>query len=191
MVDTLSKLSFISISTDFWSDTKGISYLVLTGHYITNEFDLYSTILRFSSFQQRHFSDLIGIEVEKQLIELKLFDRVVSITCDAAPNMVKMFDHLSRPDIDRIRCQAHLLHLIVCNGLGIWVEKKKKKHTTDESNLIDPDERLSQSLKKVNIIDIDESNIEDGDFENNGENIESQDENEEDAVSIVFSLYNN
>ena len=119
MVDDLSKLPFISISTDFWSDIKGTSYVVLTGHFITDELDLNSTILRFSSFQTRHYSELIGLEIEKQLIELKLFDKVTSITCDGAPNMVKMFDYLSRPEINRIRCQAHLLHLIVCNGLGL------------------------------------------------------------------------
>ena len=148
MIDPLSKLSSISISTDFWSDSKGMSYLVLTGHFTSDQFDTNSTILRFSTFQKRHFSDTIGIEIENQLIELKIFDKVTSITCDAAPNMVKMFDFFSRSDIIRVRCQAHLLHLVVCNGLDLWPDKKKKEYTTDESILIDPDERLSHSLKK-------------------------------------------
>ncbi|CAF2193906.1 unnamed protein product [Rotaria magnacalcarata] len=149
LVDSLSNVAFISISTDFWSDTKGISYLVLTGHYITNAFDLKSTILRFSTFQQRHYSDLIGIEIEKQLLELKIFDKVVSITCDGARNMVKMFDFFSRTDVTRVRCQAHLLHLIVYNGLGLWMVTKRSISTNDTNDSIDPEEGFNHSLKKI------------------------------------------
>jgi hypothetical protein len=187
LINSLSKIPFISISTDFWTNIKGVSFLVLTGHYITDEFDLNSTILRFSSFHQRHFSDLIGIEIEKQLVELKLFDKVTSITCDGAPNMVKMFDYLSRPDITRIRCQAHLLHLIVCNGLGLWIDKRKKTTTTDRTNLIDSEGGLSQSLKKVNIIDDEELSVQEDDFDNNSEGSGLQDENDE-SVSIIFFM---
>ena len=39
MVDSLSKVPFISVSTDFWSDKKKNSYLVLTGHYIDDLFN--------------------------------------------------------------------------------------------------------------------------------------------------------
>ncbi|CAF1564257.1 unnamed protein product, partial [Adineta ricciae] len=175
MIDDLTKLNSISITTDFWSDLTGVSYLVLTGHYITDDFVLNSTTLRFSSFLTRHYSHSIGTEIEKQLVELKLFDKVASITCDAAPNMVKMFDYFSRSDISRIRCQAHLLHLIICNGLCVW-SNKKKKNTIDETS-IDPEERLSQSLKKVNILDASEANIDqDG---NVTDNVDSQKESQE------------
>lgn len=189
MADLLSKLSFISVSTDFWSHINGTSYLVLTGHYITNQLDLKSTILRFSTFEQRHFSDLIGIEIEKQLIELKIFNKVVSVICDAAPNMVKMFDHLTRSDINRIRCQAHLLHVIVCNGLGLWIDRKKKKHTTAELNSTDPDERLSHSLKKNNIVGVEESIIDEVVTENNTENSESQSKIDENDVNIFSFIH--
>ena len=168
LINSLEKIPSISISTDFWSDTKGISFLVLTGHYITNDFDLRSTILRFSSFKKRHFSDEIGAEIEKQLLELKVFNKVTSITCDAAPNMVKMFDYLSRPDVARIRCQAHLLHLIVCNGLGFWIDKKKKsKQTNNDEEIPDPDDRLSSSMKKINVFDDDGSMVDSNGFDNN------------------------
>jgi hypothetical protein len=165
--------------------------MVLTGHSISDELDLNSTILRFSTFEKRHFSDVIGVEIENQLIELNIFDKVVSITCDAAPNMVKMFDYFSRPDITRIRCQAHLLHLIVCNALNIWIQKKKKNRTTDEPNSIDPDERLSQSLRKVNIYDIEELSDDEcggeSSDENNSEHTESQAEEEEFVSNVSLS----
>ncbi|CAF3424623.1 unnamed protein product [Rotaria sp. Silwood2] len=179
MINLLSKVPFIAITTDFWSD-KGSSYLVLTGHYINHEFNLHSTVLRFSTFQKRHFSELIGAEIQKQLVELNIFEKVTSITCDSAPNMIKMFNYLTRLDIIRIRCQAHLLHLIVCNGLGLWLGKKKKKaNTTDKTNLIDPEERLSQSLQTINIIDKEESTDEEYSGENSIDAIEDEGENED------------
>ena len=186
MLDLLSKVPFIAVTIDFWSDNKGLSYLVLTGHYINQEFNLNSTILRFSSFQKHHFSELTGAEIEKQLIELNIFEKVTSITCNSGPNVIKMFDYLTRSDIIRIRCQAHLLHLIVCNGLGLWFDKKKnKKSTTDETNLIDPEERSSQSLRTINITDNEESIGEEGDVESNDDVNEDIGENE-DLVSILF-----
>ncbi|CAF1150344.1 unnamed protein product [Rotaria sp. Silwood1] len=145
-----------------------------------DEFDSKSTILRFCSFQKRHFSDLIGLEIEKLLIELQVSDKVTSITCDGAPNMIKMFDYLSRSDITRIRCQAHVLHLVVCNGLGLWMETKKKKNvTTNETNLLDSEIRLSHSLKKINIIDDEQLIVEVSDIENDRELTEPDNENED------------
>ena len=187
LIDSLSKLSFISISTNFWSDSKGTSCMVLTGHFMSGESDSNSTILRFSTFEKRHFSDIIGVEIENQLTELNIFDKVVSITCDGAPNLIKRFDFFSCPDITRIRCQARLLHLIVCNALNLWIQKTKIKHTTDEPNVIYSYERLSHSLKKVNIFDIGELSSnecsDESSDENNSEHTDSQ--AEEDGVSDV------
>lgn len=169
LIDSLGKLPFISITTDFWSDLKGISYLVLTGHFINNKMQLKSTILRFSSFSSRHFSENIGVEIQNQLTELNVFDKVTTITCDAAPNMIKMFSYLSRPEITRIRCQAHLLHLIVCNGLSLWVTRLATTDDNNDGNAKDSEERLSQSLRKVNI-----ANFDDEDEGSNGSSDEEQ-----------------
>ena len=181
----LSKVHFIAVTTDFWSDNKGLSYLVLTGHYINQEFNLNSTILHFSSFQKFHFSELFGAEIEKQLIELNIFEKVTSIACDSGPNMIKMFDYLTGSDIIRIRCQAHFLHLIVCNGLGRWFDKKKNtKSTTDEINLIDPEERLSQSLQTINIVDNEDSIGKEDHIESNDD--VSEDINENADLVLLF-----
>ena len=150
LTDWLPKESFISLTTDVWSDIKGRSYLVLTGHFIDNKLQLKSTVLRFFSFSSRHLSANIRTEIENQLDKLKVFDKVPSFTCDGAPDMIKMFDYLSRPDISRIRCQAHSLHLIVCNGLSFWVTRGTMNNNSDDGNAKYRKERLSLSLRKVN-----------------------------------------
>ncbi|CAF4339092.1 unnamed protein product, partial [Rotaria sordida] len=76
-MDNLSKFTYVAITTVFWSDKKQNSCLVLTGHY-------------------RHYSSIIGRVIEKQLTELQIFDKVTTITCDGAPNIVGLFDYFSR-----------------------------------------------------------------------------------------------
>ncbi|CAF1229855.1 unnamed protein product [Adineta steineri] len=156
MINDLSNVSDIAITVDFWSDRKSQSYLVLTGHYVDEAFKSISTVLQFSTFDKRHFSDLIGKEIEQQLIDLNIFHKVTTITCDNAPNMLGLFQHLSR-DIIRIPCMAHVLHLILCNGLNIWETGEvddsnnttaKRKNNKEKHEF---DEGLSQSVRKMSI----------------------------------------
>ena len=97
-----------------------------------------------------------------------------------------MFDYLTGSNIIVIRCQAHL-HLIVCNGLALCFNKKKnKKSTTDEINLIDPEERLSQSLRTITIIDNEDSIGKEDDIESNDDVNEDIDENEDLVLLFPF-----
>ena len=101
--------------------------------------------------------------------------------------MVKMFDYLSRPDVARIRCQAHLLHLIVCNGLGFWIDtKKKSKQTNNDEETSDPDDRLSSSLKKINVFDDAGSMVDSNGFDNDPGESESRAGNGD--VSKIFLI---
>jgi hypothetical protein len=77
------------------------------------------------TFEDPHLSPIIAQDVEKQLIDLVLYDKLITITCDGAPNMRDMFTFLSRRNIQYINCIAHKLHLIVCNNLDLLVALKK------------------------------------------------------------------
>jgi hypothetical protein len=91
------------------------------------------------TFEDRHFSRIIAQEIEKQLIDLDLYDKLVTVTCDAAPNMRNIFTYFSRRNIQYINCVAHKLHLIVCNSLDLWVTLKKKQNTTRDQDINDDD----------------------------------------------------
>ena len=182
MVYNLSDVSDIAITVDFWSDKKVKSYMVLTGHFISEDFKSHSTILQFSSFDQRHFSHLIDKEIEKQLVDLNIFHKITTITCDNAPNMLGLFKHLSR-DIKYIPCMDHILHLIICNGFAIWQEEDNDHNKENDKSLNnisenDFDEGLSQSVRKTSIGG-------DGDkpYQRNSREDEKEDESD-DEVSI-------
>ena len=92
--------------------------------------------------------------------------------------MIALFDFLSRTDINRIQCMDHKLHLVVCNGLGLWL---KRLHITEEnsSSIIDVDEHLSQIVRTINI----NKDIEDKDED---EEVEEEDEDNGDQEQQVI-----
>ncbi|CAF1296806.1 unnamed protein product [Didymodactylos carnosus] len=162
LIKTLEIIDHIAITLDFWTDRKMSSYMVLTGHYINERFKLNSCILRFSKFDHRHFSPNIDTEIEKQLKELHIFDKITTITCDGASNLIGAFRYFSRDDIQRIQCMAHKLHLVVCNGLGLWIKRKVSNCDLDnggdnademlsDDEMETDEERLSQTLEKISL----------------------------------------
>jgi hypothetical protein len=49
------------------------------------------------------------------------------------------------PSVRVLWCFAHRIHLVICNGLGLW---KKFRKTSDQA---DTSEELSQTIKKMSI----------------------------------------
>ncbi|CAM4843216.1 unnamed protein product, partial [Rotaria magnacalcarata] len=97
---------FLSITCDFWTNRQQNSFLVITCHYVDNNFNEHSKILKFMTFEERHYSIIIANEIEKQLIHLGLYDKLVAITCDGAYNMRHMFTYFSRRNIKYIQLEA-------------------------------------------------------------------------------------
>ncbi|CAF1550484.1 unnamed protein product [Didymodactylos carnosus] len=98
--------------------------MAITGHFASDKFEMKSTILKFLIFDSRHFSSNIGQELEKQVRELNIFDKITAIMCDGVANLKAAFRKFSRNNIEHIHCLAHKIHLILCNGLGLWVAPK-------------------------------------------------------------------
>ncbi|CAF1135381.1 unnamed protein product [Rotaria sordida] len=134
-MDNLSKITYIVITTEFWSDKKQNSYLVLTGHYVDDQF-------------------------KKQLTELQIFDKVTTITCDGAPNIVGFFDYFSRT--------------------GIWLKKVTVIQESD-TNMIDIDEHLSQIVRTIKINEDIEDEQEEGDDNDDDEQDDIEECNQGDS----------
>ncbi|CAF1307026.1 unnamed protein product [Rotaria magnacalcarata] len=145
---------FLSIMCDFWTNRQQKSFLVITGHYVDNNFNEHSKILKFMTFEERHYSIIIAQEIEKQLIHLGLYDKLVTITCDGAYNMRHMFTYFSRRNIKYIQCVAHKFHLVICNSLNLWTTPKKKRNTTsmEETTEVstDPEDDENESQATLN-----------------------------------------
>jgi hypothetical protein len=89
----------------------------MTGYYLSKSFELNSTVIDFSHFEQRHFSENIVNVIYEKLDRLNVLDRLTAVTCDSASNMKKAFETLGT--VDRLWCLGHRLHLIVTNDTPV------------------------------------------------------------------------
>lgn len=173
---------FLSVTCDFWTNRQQKSFLVITGHFVDKNFNEHSKVLKFITFEGRHFSKLIAQVIENELISLGLYNKLVTITCDGASNMRSMFNYFNRPNIKYIYCIAHKFHLVICNSLNLWVKEKKKRITTGTEETVeggteedeDDDEndipiRLAQMIKSMSVDIVDASNDDNNEENENNE----------------------
>ena len=124
-----ANVSAVSLTSDMWSDSRSRSYLTITVHYIEN-FLLKSSILAFSHFTGRHTGINIGEVIKRELEIRGLLEKCRSITCDGAFNAVKSCGVLG---IERLRCIAHLLNLIIVTALALWAKLNQKKRLSNSA----------------------------------------------------------
>jgi hypothetical protein len=122
----LKQVQGLSITFDFWSSRQMQSFLCITGQWYTDNIDPVSKIIDFSIFNYHHTGLDIARVVKEKLVALDIYEKIVCITCDGAPNMIMACYYLN-DKIPRIWCSAHRLHLVVINGLGFWLTEDNIK----------------------------------------------------------------
>ena len=130
LVERLQHIDSISLTCDFWSNRSSKSFFVLTGHFISTRFKLKRTVLDFSHFPEHHSADEIAHTLRSKLRKLNIVDRTVSMTCDGASNLKKALSNVGVND--RVWCLGHRLHLIIANGLGLWLTEKDRKKRSEK-----------------------------------------------------------
>ena len=113
-------------TTDTWTSCQNVNYMVLTAHFIDNDWKLHKRILNFCVITS-HKGENIGKLIVSCIKEWKL-KRIVSITVDNASANEVAINHVKNvlnDDSDcvlngeflHIRCCAHIINLIVNDGL--------------------------------------------------------------------------
>ncbi|WJX09507.1 cellulase [Trifolium repens] len=124
----------VSLTTDTWTSVQNINYMVLTAHFIDENWKMHKRILNFCPITS-HRGEVIGKKIEKCL-EGWMIDKVFTITVDNASSndlaisylKNRMEDWNSHPlkgEYLHVRCCAHILNLVVGDGL-----KLKDMHTS-------------------------------------------------------------
>ena len=116
----------VCLTTDTWTSIKKKSYMALTGHFIDNNWNLVKKVLNFCLLDGHRGID-IGKGVENCLNEWG-FNNVLSISVDNASSndnaigfmkliFEKNHDCLVLGEWLHIRCAAHIVNLIVQDGI--------------------------------------------------------------------------
>ncbi|CAF1585936.1 unnamed protein product, partial [Didymodactylos carnosus] len=74
-----------------------------------------------TSFSQQHTAVNINEAIKHELQNLHIENKVKMVTADGAANMRLALDVLNT-DTKTIWCMAHRLHLVVTNGLCLWLK---------------------------------------------------------------------
>ncbi|KAK9689759.1 hypothetical protein RND81_09G078800 [Saponaria officinalis] len=141
MVELLHTLKNVSgricLTSDMWTSCQTKGYLCLTAHYVDDNWKLVSKVLNFCHIETPHTGyemySVISDLLKKWGIESKIF----SITLDNASSNDKMQDYLKESLNGRglllsegrflhVRCAAHVLNLIVQDGLATIQQSVRK-----------------------------------------------------------------
>ncbi|RYE17496.1 MAG: DUF4413 domain-containing protein, partial [Sphingobacteriaceae bacterium] len=117
----------VSLTTDTWRSIQNLNYMCVTAHFIDDNWKLHKRIINFF-LVPNHKGDTIGRELETCIREWGI-TKVVSVTVDNASSNDTALTYLQRrlQDIPgcvlldgkslHIRCCAHIVNLIVTEGL--------------------------------------------------------------------------
>ena len=87
--------SRFSLTTDMWkASARKQSYLVITLHWIDNQWKLRNVILDFRYIPRKQSGENMKDTVMETLREFKVAHRIFGATTDGAANMVKFFELL-------------------------------------------------------------------------------------------------
>jgi hypothetical protein len=120
--------SRVSLTADLWTSKQTLGYLCVTCHFITDGWIIHKKIIKFALVETPHDGINIFKAMLKTLNEWNLEHKVFSITLDNASNndsFVKCLKEnlvakrllLSQGNLFHCRCAAHVLNLIVQEGL--------------------------------------------------------------------------
>ncbi|XP_009108043.1 zinc finger BED domain-containing protein RICESLEEPER 2-like [Brassica rapa] len=125
----------ICLTTDLWRAITIEGYLCLTAHYVDAEWNLRAKILSFCAFPPPHSALAIAMKLMELIKEWGLHKKVFTVIVDNASSNDNMQGVLKRQlrkdlvcsgEIFHIRCAAHILNLIVQDGLAVISEALEK-----------------------------------------------------------------
>lgn len=128
-MDELS--SKITLTTDIWtSDHQNFAYTCLTAHYVTNDWELKKKILAYRRIDYPYDGDHLFSFIKDLILEWNIDKKLFSMVVDNATSNDVMVRLLKRwlhdqgllylgGQLFHVRCSAHILNLVVQDGLKV------------------------------------------------------------------------
>ena len=118
----------VSLTTDTWTSVQNLNYMVLTAHFVDDEWNMHKRILNFCLISS-HEGKEIGKMIEQCLVEWGI-EKVMCISVDNASANKVAIEYVVRKmqkwpnskvimngKFMHVRCLAHIINLVVKHGL--------------------------------------------------------------------------
>ncbi|KAJ4814327.1 Zinc finger BED domain-containing protein DAYSLEEPER [Rhynchospora pubera] len=120
----------VAITTDMWTaDHQKKSYMAVTAHFVDQSWGLQQRLLRFQNIPSPHTTEVLGDYLMKVLYDWNLDLKLSTITmgnCSVNDGLVEILvqkigseELLLGGEVLHMRCCAHILNLIVKDGLDV------------------------------------------------------------------------
>ena len=117
----------VYLTTDTWTSIQNLNYMYLTAYFIDSDWKIHKRILSFC-LVENHKGETLGKAVEMCLLDWGI-DKILTITVDNAASNSGLISFIQKKTKRRkatilghkylhVRCSAHILNLIVCEGLA-------------------------------------------------------------------------
>ena len=116
MTDTISNTSCCSLTTDMWTGCHSRSYMAVTAHIVSDDWEMKSFCLATRAVTSAHTADNIAAELSAVIAEWKLDTKVIGITTDNVRNVKNAVDSL---EFTHFGCIGHTLQLKINRGLQL------------------------------------------------------------------------
>ncbi|XP_050706851.1 zinc finger BED domain-containing protein 4-like [Eriocheir sinensis] len=119
----LEGASFVTLTSDLWTSRQTKSFLSVTCHFISPEWELKSRLLATKRLMVDHTSQNIADALIEICEEWNVMEKVYCIVTDNAANMIKAVKDIIKTG--HIGCFAHTLNLVVQNAIKNTGEVKE------------------------------------------------------------------
>ncbi|PRQ17147.1 putative transcription factor/ chromatin remodeling BED-type(Zn) family [Rosa chinensis] len=117
----------ICLTSDVWSSRQKMGYMSLTAHFIDKNWSLNKRIICFKMIEYPHTGESLANHIFEELLSWRIHNKIFSISLDNATNndvvacvlpTYLMLEAVPKR-LFHVRCCAHILNLIVQDGLRI------------------------------------------------------------------------
>jgi len=115
----LQEPNHIALMTDIWTSVATQSYIMVTAHFISSNWELKTCLLQTTNFPENHTADNICERLQEILSNVHVScNKIVSIVHDQGSNMQACARRMkSEFGWESINCAAHRIQLCVEDGL--------------------------------------------------------------------------
>lgn len=120
----ISQAEFITLTTDGWTSRNTESYIAVTAHYISSEFETGSCLLDCYNYVERHTAENLSAELQRICREWEIApEKVAAVVTDNAANQTAA---IRLTGFTHLPCFAHSLNLVVQDGVKKIYELRDK-----------------------------------------------------------------